>query len=251
LVTSSLKFSPPLIAHRGASNLAPENTLAAFRKAYELGAKWVEFDVMLSADGEAVVIHDETLDRTTSGHGEVAGFTYQDILKLDAGSWFGPAFVNEKIPTLKEVIEFLREHGMTANVEIKAVPGQEEQVVKKVLGDIKQYWGNEIPPPLISSFSMPILLQVREQDSRALIGVLIHEWFDGWQAVCEELNCSSVNLNLDIVSDSAIQVIKSLDKRLLVYTVNQPGLALKLFDEGVDAVFTDRFGELFACLPSA
>jgi glycerophosphoryl diester phosphodiesterase len=251
LTTSSLKFVPPLIAHRGASNLAPENTLAAFRKAYELGAKWVEFDVMLSSDGEAVVIHDETLDRTTSGHGEVAAVSYQAILKLDAGSWFCPAFANEKVPTLKEVIEFLREHNMTANVEIKAVPGQEAQVVKKVLADIKEHWGSEMHPPLISSFSMPILLQVREQDPDAMIGVLIHEWFDGWQEVCDALACRSVNLNADIITASALQVIKSRDRAVLVYTVNQAGLALKLFDDGVDAVFTDDFGGLLESLPSS
>jgi glycerophosphoryl diester phosphodiesterase len=250
LSTSSLKFKPPLIAHRGASSLAPENTLAAFGKAYELGAKWIEFDVMLSADGEVVVIHDDTLDRTTTGHGKVSDFTYAEIAKLDAGSWFGQAFVNERVPTFKEVIAFLHAHKMAANVEIKAVPGQEHEVVKKVLAEIKQYWGKDLPPPLISSFSMPILRLVRQEAPHVMIGVLIHDWFDGWQNVCEELHCSSVNLSAAIVTPQALHMIKSGKKRVLVYTVDDPLVASRLFHEGVDAVFTNNFAGMDAALKS-
>jgi glycerophosphoryl diester phosphodiesterase len=99
-----LKISPPIIAHRGASAYAPENTIAAFLKAYELGVRWVEFDIMLTADNQAVVIHDETLDRTTNGTGLISECTYDQIKTLDAGIKFGPKFANQKIPLLEEVI---------------------------------------------------------------------------------------------------------------------------------------------------
>src|SRR5438445_1086012 len=116
-----------LIAHRGASALAPENTLAAFRKAGEIGAKWVEFDVMLAADGEAVVIHDDTLDRTTNAKGNVCDYPYSYLQTLDAGSWFNPQFSHEKIPTLAEVIGVLRHCKLAANIEIKPSVGKEEE----------------------------------------------------------------------------------------------------------------------------
>lgn len=127
----NISFNPPIIAHRGASKYTPENTFAAFRKAKELGINWVEFDVMLTADGEVVVIHDETLERTTNGTGAVIAQAYSYLRTLDAGSWFDPSFANEKIPTLREVIKLLNELDMFANIEIKAQSGNEETTAKK------------------------------------------------------------------------------------------------------------------------
>jgi glycerophosphoryl diester phosphodiesterase len=120
---AELIIDPPLIAHRGASAYAPENTLAAFIKAQQLGVRWVEFDVMLTRCGEVVVIHDETLERTTDGVGEVSHYPYSYLQTLDAGSWFGAQFKGEKIPTLKEVLVFLAQHSMCVNVEVKAQAG--------------------------------------------------------------------------------------------------------------------------------
>src|SRR5438552_7543288 len=94
-----VSYLSSIIAHRGASALAPENTLAAFHKAKEIGAKWVEFDCMLASCGEVVVIHDETLDRTTNGLGRVIDYPYSYLKTLNAGSWFNPIFADEKIPT--------------------------------------------------------------------------------------------------------------------------------------------------------
>jgi glycerophosphoryl diester phosphodiesterase len=245
---SSIKFVPPLIAHRGASALAPENTLAAFLKAKQQGATWVEFDVMLTADGEVVVIHDESLERTTNGHGDVDKITYAQLAKLDAGSWFNAAFAGERVPTLVEVIEFLKIHQLAANVEIKAIPGQEEMVVTKVLESINRYWSKDMTPPLISSFAMPILHHVREQQPAALIGMLIHEWFDEWESVCQALNPVSVNLNEEIITPAAASRIKQADKLITCYTVNDPARARELFAMGVDAVFTDRFADMLKSL---
>lgn len=97
--------APSIVAHRGASKRAPENTLAAFRLAIELGARLVECDVHLSADGVPVVMHDERVDRTTAGHGPVAEKTLSELKALDAGSWFGGAFAGERVPTLDEALE--------------------------------------------------------------------------------------------------------------------------------------------------
>ena len=97
----------PVIGHRGAAKRAPENTLAGLRRAHELGAAWVEFDVMLSGDGVPILIHDETLERTTDGHGAVPDHGLAAIRELDAGAWFAPAYAGERVPTLEEAIDLL------------------------------------------------------------------------------------------------------------------------------------------------
>src|SRR5216684_4181789 len=95
-----------VIAHRGASGHSPENTMAAFRRAVELGARFIETDLHLSRDGEIVAIHDPTLDRTTSGRGPVMAHSLDELRQLDAGSWFSPEFAGERIPTLDEILSF-------------------------------------------------------------------------------------------------------------------------------------------------
>lgn len=111
-----------MVAHRGASGLAPENTLAAFRLAIDLGASAVECDVRLSTDGAPVVIHDARVERTTSGHGEVAALTLAELRRLDAGAWFGPAFNGERLPTLEEALDVCAGHARLF-VELKAGGG--------------------------------------------------------------------------------------------------------------------------------
>lgn len=102
----SLPFPlPAIIAHRGASSAAPENTLAAFRRAADEGAAWIECDVKLTADGRPIIFHDDTLDRTTDGGGVVDDYTLDVIGALDAGGWFSPEFRGEPVPTLEEMLD--------------------------------------------------------------------------------------------------------------------------------------------------
>lgn len=237
-----LTFTPPLIAHRGASQYAPENTLAAFRQAKELGASWVEFDVMLSADEEVVVIHDETLDRTTNLKGLVESHTVSALKKGDAGSWFNKAFRDERIPTLIEVIQLLNELKLFANIEIKA-QHKEVQTVAKVLNIVNNYWRLE-QPPLISSFSLCILQQVRQQSSSSALGYLMDEWQSDWNDICDNLQANAVDVNYKILTRERIREIKSSGRSLLAYTVNDAAIAQELIAEGVDAVFTDDLNEM-------
>ncbi len=236
---NKFSISPRVIAHRGASAYAPENTLAAFLKAKELGATWLEFDVTLSSDGQVVIIHDDELDRTTNGKGNVNNYSYADLEKLDAGSWFHPDFFGEKIPTLKHVIPFLHRHHLAANVEIKSLPGQEKLIVDKVLNLIQQQWQRDMFPPLLSSFSLPILYLVRQQSPLSLLGLLMHSWMPNWEVICNELQCVSVNLNEKILDQEKVKQIKATDRLVLAYTVNDPQRAKELFSWGVDAVFSD------------
>jgi glycerophosphoryl diester phosphodiesterase len=248
LPTSSINFKPPVIAHRGANNLAPENTLSAFQKVRETGAKWIEFDVMLTAWGEVVVIHDESLVRTTGATGNVRDHAYSYLQTLDAGSWFDIKFAGERIPTFQSVIEIIRTLKLCANVEIKAITGDEEETVIKVLRDIEKYWTPDMPPPLISSFSMPVLKYVRHYSPQALIALLIHDWFGAWKDLAKEYQCVSVDINHEILDAGSARVIKDMDLFLLCYTVNDPQRALELFSWGVDAVFTDNVARIMSVL---
>src|SRR5215831_7802802 len=108
-----------VIAHRGASGHAPENTMAAFRKAVALGATFIETDLQLSRDARFVAIHDDTVNRTTNGHGRVQELSLTDLRKLDAGSWFGSEFTGERIPTLEEILEYSKKHDVVFYLEMK------------------------------------------------------------------------------------------------------------------------------------
>ncbi|MBC8159434.1 MAG: glycerophosphodiester phosphodiesterase, partial [Alphaproteobacteria bacterium] len=163
---------PKTIAHRGASGHTPENTIAAFRKAAELGAKWVEFDAKLTRDNHAIIMHDDELDRTTNGVGKVAQTDWADISGLDAGSWYGDEFAGEPVPTLSATIRALAELGLGANVEIKPCPGRETETGHMVAAQLVEEWPTSLPVPLFSSFSADSLaaaLDVAPPIPRALL----------------------------------------------------------------------------------
>lgn len=237
--TDLLQFKPPVIAHRGACGYAPENTMVAFAKAAQLGIKWVEFDVMLAACGEAIVFHDETLERTTNGQGLLKNNCYQQLFSLDAGKWFDPIFSGERVPTLEQVLLFLKANNMSANIEIKPLPGQEESTALKALEVTNSIFPQPHQATLFSSFSFDALRILRQQSSDCLIGVLLHEWEKNWEEVCDEVNCVSVHVNEEIMTKEMAAKIKGMGKYLLCYTVNDPGRAQELYAWGVDAVFSD------------
>jgi glycerophosphoryl diester phosphodiesterase len=234
-----LQFLPPVIAHRGASGYAPENTMAAFIKAAQMGIKWIEFDVMQSADGEVVVFHDDSLERTTNGHGELSAYAYPVLTRLDAGGWFNPIYSSEPIPTLAQVLEFLHTFHIAANIELKPLPGTEDQLVKRVLQTMRAVMPFAPGRILFSSFSVPALRYLRQYSPDSFIGLLQHEWEHDWIALCDTLNCVSVHANEEIVTPDIAAQVLALDKQLLCYTVNDPVRALELYACGVAAVFSD------------
>lgn len=231
-------FLPPVIAHRGASAYAPENTLAAFQKAYELGVQWVEFDIMLAACGEIVVIHDDTLERTTDGTGMVSAYSYDYLKTLDAGSWFNPVFKKECIPTLKMVIECLNMTNLSANIEIKGDAAQEERLIDQLIPLIEQ--NIPLKRVLFSSFSFTALQMLHRKATHFPMGYLLHEWESDWEEKAHALDCLSLNLNHEILTQESVDTIKSSGKLLLSYTVNDPARAKTLLSWGVDAIFSDN-----------
>lgn len=233
----NLQFHPPVIAHRGANRLAPENTLSAFRLAKTLGVQWVEFDVMLAACGETVIIHDETVDRTTNGKGRVIDFPYNELKKLDAGSWFNPAYAHEKIPTLRETLVLLQELKLAANIEIKALVGHEVETVNQVFRVL--YEMEPTIPILVTSFSVNALRHARKIAPKIYLGHLMDSLDEGWEIICDELNCAIVDLNQEILTKEIVLEVKKSHRLLLSFTVNEKARAEQLFSWGVDAVFSD------------
>src|SRR5262252_9838977 len=143
---------PRIIGHRGGGMLAPENTLAGFRKASAMGFGAVEFDVMLTADGIPILIHDETLDRTTSGRGAVSSALYAKIADLDAGAWFGPQHRGERVPRFEDAGRLCIELGLWANVEIKPAAGFERETATIACERARTLWPGAARRPLLSSF---------------------------------------------------------------------------------------------------
>lgn len=228
-----------IIGHRGASAYAPENTLAAFNKALALGCRFIEFDVMCSADGEPFVFHDDNLKRTTNGRGDIGLVESAYLQTLDAGSWFSRQFKDERIPHFKEALQWLTSSDVQANVEIKPYKGMEEQTTIAVMSHINRYWPAEKALPLVSSFSWDALSLCRSIAPEMPLGLLLDAWDAQWLQKAKQLQCFSIHFNRRVLTAERVKAIKAQGYILCAYTVNRKRLANKLFHWGVDAVFSD------------
>lgn len=230
---------PSVIAHRGASGYAPENTLAAFTEAHRRGANWVEFDVKLSKDNILIVFHDDDLVRTTNGYGLVADHTCKEIQSLDAGSWYSKTFANARVPTFEAVLHCLAEYSVGANIEIKPNLDQAEATTLTILESIKQNWPSSSPAPLLSSFELDCLHIARKHDSDIALGLLLDKWRDDWFILAEQIVCVSVHLHYEQITPERVQMIHDRGYKVMVYTVNKSDLAKQLWQWGVDTLFSD------------
>ena len=228
-----------LIGHRGAAAYAPENTLASFEKARALGCRLIEFDVMLSADGEAFIFHDDKLKRTTNGRGEFGLMTADYLRSLDAGRWYSKRFRGEKIPSLHDAIQWLNTTGIQANIEIKPYPGQTELTTIAVLTHINRYWPQDKPLPIVSSFDHDALKLCHSISPDMPLGLLLDKWQDNWIKLAGDLNCYSVHLSRRAATEKRVAAIKQQGYKVCVYTVNWKYQASKLIKWGVDAIFSD------------
>lgn len=241
-----IQFDPPVIAHRGARNLAPENTIAAFVKAKQLGCRWLEFDVRQAACGELIIFHDDELDRTTNGHGFVESYPYEYLKTLDAGLWFAPVFSNTKIPTFREMLVWLNAENMAANIEIKT---SENKALKIAIDILQQLNSVSLQVPFfISSFESEVLKYIRSQSQDILLAYLMDEWQPNWETIADQIGAFAIDVNHQILDESHITEIKKTQRYLLAYTVNQPERARMLLNMGVDAVFSDDPSELISFL---
>lgn len=239
---------PPVTGHRGAKGHAPENTMAGFRKGVELGARWVEFDVKLTADNELVLMHDELVDRTTDGKGAIARMTLAELRELDAGRWFSPDFTGEKIPTLAEAMDYLTAKGIGANVEVKACPGREAETGAATARALAARWFGGPIPILISSFEQASLAAARQAAPQIPRGFLTLKWPDDWTATLRELECTSFHVLDRRFTEARTKAIREAGYRPLAYTVNEPARARELLGWGVESIITDYPDRILAAL---
>lgn len=242
---------PKLVGHRGAAALAPENTLAGFRAAAAAGVTGVEFDVRLSADGVPVVIHDATLERTTSGKGPVAAQTAALLGTLDAGGWFAPRFAGEPVPTLEATIVLLTELGLAANIELKSEGDGARPLARAVAAVVARAWPADRPPPVLSSFDAGCVAACREFAPDIPRAVLVETPDARTLAAARPLDCLAIHANHRRLNRKLTTMVKNEGWRCAAYTVDDPARARRLFAWGVDCVITNAPDRLKAALGDA
>jgi glycerophosphoryl diester phosphodiesterase len=230
---------PTVFAHRGSSAYAPENTLAAFELAFEQGADGIELDAKLSADGQVVVIHDDTVDRTTDGTGRVKSLTLAEIKRLDAGSKFPPKFMPQKIPILEEVFRAVGDK-LFINVEVTNYASPLDDLPERVATLIKEFHLES--SVIISSFNFIALCKIRALLTELPLGLLT---FSGTTKALYRAKIVRWNPLLALhppvgeTTPELVRAIQSKGSRVHVYTVNQPQEMQRMFEMGVDGIFTD------------
>ncbi|USK39556.1 glycerophosphodiester phosphodiesterase [Cytobacillus firmus] len=229
------------IAHRGATGYAPENTIAGFDLAVDMKADYIEIDVQRSKDGELVVIHDTTVDRTTNGTGKVVDLTFDFLRSLDAGSWKGEQFAGEPIPTFEEILD--RYHGKVGIlIELKApelYPGIEEQVADALKERNLDKPQNE--KIIIQSFNFDSMKTMDQLLPKVPIGVLTSNRADTTAEALKEFSAYAdwFNPSYGIVSEELVNQVHSLGMQIGSWTVRSQEAADFLFEMEMDAIITD------------
>jgi len=232
-----------VVAHRGASADAPENTLAALSLAIEHGAKAVEVDAMISSDGVAFLHHDDGLKRCTNGDGYLCAQPAKTLDTLDAAGAHS-SFSPEPLPRLDAAIELLINAEMGLNLEIKPTPGLEKETTEAVIKSLKNIWPNTLPL-VLSSFNKDALvaaMQLWPEAPRALITCAVPS---DWQDQLSKLKCTNLHMAAPLLNAENARAIKGAGYGLYCYTVNEVELAKSLLAMGVDGVFTDKPKMLF------
>lgn len=236
---------PALIAHRGGGKLAPENTLASMRMGAHKGFTMVEFDVKLSQDGVLFLMHDDTVDRTSDGHGIASSLDWKAISAMDFGSWHSAEYAGEPAPTLCAVARSTRAHGVHSNIEIKPTTGFEAETGRAVALAAAQLWQGASLPPLLSSFSETALEAARSAAPDLPRALLIEGAVPAdWHARMRGLGCIGLNIDTRHAERELVRAVRTQGATLAVWTVNDVARARELFDWGCQAVFTDALDDV-------
>jgi len=234
--------APLCIAHRGASARAPENTLAAFERAFDDGADWIECDVRLTADGAPIVLHDATLDRTTNGRGPAARRTLAEVKRFDAGAWFGRRFARQTVPTLAEVLDCARHRG-GVNIELKCDPAigpirEAHRRLARAVG--AAIAAARFPGPIVvSSFSRPALRAARTAMPHACLGYLVSRSARGTKSLHRAIGLWSLHPHVRLASRARFGAARRLGLRLLAWGADDPADARRIAALGADGLMAD------------
>ncbi len=238
---------PTIIGHRGIAGEAPENTVVGFHQAAALGCQWVEFDVQLTADGVPVVFHDPQLTRTAGLTKAVNQVALAELKTLEVGSWFDSCYQGEPIPTLVEVIDTLVTLNLSANLEIKTLPGHEIAITDTIIACLDAHWPSS-QPIVLSSFSMSVMQHLTHVAPHYPRACLFNQWVDDWQQQLEHYHSVGMHVHYQALTQARCQLVSQRDYYLLAYTVNQVEPATQLITWGVNAICSDHPQRLLAAL---
>ncbi len=233
-----------VIGHRGASGHAPENTLAAFRKAVALGATFIETDLQLSRDAHFVAIHDDTVNRTTNGKGAVHDLTLAQLRNLDAGSWFGSEFSGERIPTLEEILQFSKKNDVVFYLEVKPTGswGGEHALI----GALRE--SGEIARAAVISFDAAMVLNLRRIEPTLMTGLLYDGKFENPTDKALEVGARQLVARGDLVTPALLEQARKKDLQVVCWTVNHPAHMRMLIEAGVAGIMSDYPDRLAAAI---
>ena len=238
---------PQRVAHRGGGSLAPENTLAAMRVGHAHGYRMIECDVKLTGDGTLMLMHDDLVERTTNGAGRIAGMTWGEIARLDAGHYRRdrmPQFVGEPVPALIAIARWCIANAMAINIEIKPCPGREYETGAAAAIEAKRLWLDVELPPLLSSFSETSLAAARRFAPELPRALLQDKLTADWPERVARLDCVGIDTNYRELTQDIVVAAKRQGYRVLCYTPNEPMLVGDLSTWGVDGVNTDAIDRI-------
>jgi len=231
---------PLIIAHRGYRAKYPENTLTSFSAALDIGVKMIELDVMLTRDRKMVVIHDATLERTTDGHGQVNSYTLKELKELDAGTWFHPRFVGERLLELEEVLDLVRGRTLL-NIEIKSKAYEAhhppDAIEKQVVELVRQK--NALTSVLISSFEWEVLENIASiEDAPAVALISKYPAERDNVKLCIRLKAFSWHPNCRELKYDQVKIMREEGIRVFPYNVESPGEYQRMINMDIDGVIT-------------
>jgi glycerophosphoryl diester phosphodiesterase len=226
---------PWIIAHRGASGYAPENTLAAFRAAVEMGATFIETDLQLTRDAQFVAMHDSNVQRTTNGAGPVRTLTLAEMKELDAGRWFDHAFIGERVPTLEEILAFGRANDVVFYLELKyEVAWGMHHALAAALQE-----SGDVARSIVLSFDPGTLDSLRKHDPAIMTGLLVEELLPDTVKAASACGARQVCPRGDLVTPEFVKDAHLSDLQIATWTVNQPDQMRRVMAAGVDGIMSD------------
>ncbi len=232
-----IRIKTKIIAHRGASKYAPENTMPAFELAYQMNADGIETDIQLTKDGVPILIHDEELGRTTNGFGFVKDYELYELQKLDAGMYFSKKFIGTRILTLDEFLQWAKDKPLYLNLELKNNKIDYEDIEIKVLDAIYKYKLKD--RTTISSFNAASIQRLRRLDKSIDIALLRSRSHGNLAHYAKGLGASSLHIRYNLLNKALVKSSEVLNLPIRVYTVNRSINIWKCLKLNIDGIITD------------
>lgn len=226
-----------IFAHRGFSGNYPENTMLAFRKAYEIGCDGIELDVQLTKDSVMVIMHDETIDRTSSGKGNLRDYTYEQLCGFDCSAKFAGKYGFQKIPTLQEYLEWVKNTGLVTNIELKNSVYYYEHLEEMVIDMVRQYHLEE--RVLFSSSNLVSVLKCKRLIPQIPAGFLMEVRMDNMGAFTRENRVEFYHPDKNFLTEDQVKDCHDKGIGVNVWTVNKEKQMEQMAAWGVDGIFTN------------